>query len=109
MAVPVIKKLLKIFLQESTLLTVPRPCKVVNSLQYADSAILVTEPSAFGLHDLKMAVQLVRNFHLPFGVTINKYNAEDDRVQKYCEGENINILGIIPTEEKQQRFILQKK
>ena len=97
MAVPVIRRLLKIFLLEQILLIAPRDLLQCSKfLQYADGAILVTEPSSFGLHDLKMAVQLVRNFHLPFGVIINKYNAEDDRVQKYCEGENINILGIIP-------------
>lgn len=98
MAVPVIKKILKNLPAGANLIDCAHgiSCNVVNSLQYADSAILVTEPSVFGLHDLKKAVQLVRNFHLPFGVIINKYNAEDDRVQKYCEGENINILGAIP-------------
>jgi MinD superfamily P-loop ATPase len=98
MAVPVIKKLLKNFPTGINLIDCApgTSCNVVNSLQYADSAILVTEPSVFGFHDLKMAVQLVRNFHLPFGVIINKYNAEDDRVQKYCEKEDINILGAIP-------------
>lgn len=98
MAVPVIKKLLKNLLQGTNLIDCApgTSCNVVNSLQYADGAILVTEPSSFGLHDLKMAVQLVRNFNLPFGVIINKYNAEDERIQKYCEQEDINILGIIP-------------
>ena len=98
MAVPVIKKLLKNLPTGINLIDCApgTSCNVVNSLQYADSAILVTEPSAFGLHDLKMAVQLVRNFNLPFGVIINKYNAENERIQKYCEQEDINILGIIP-------------
>ena len=98
MAVPVIKKLLKNLPQGTNLIDCApgTSCNVVNSLQYADGAILVTEPSSFGLHDLKMAVQLVRNFNLPFGVVINKYNAKDDRIQKYCEQEDINILGIIP-------------
>lgn len=97
-AVPVIKKLLKNLPIGINLVDCApgTSCNVVNSLQYIDGAILVTEPSVFGLHDLKMAVQLVRNFHLPFGVIINKYNAEDDRIQKYCEQENINILGTIP-------------
>jgi MinD superfamily P-loop ATPase len=98
MAVPVIKKLLKNLPAGTNLIDCApgTSCNVVNSLQYADGAILVTEPSSFGLHDLKMAVQLVRNFNLPFGVVINKYNAKDDRIQKYCEQEDINILGIIP-------------
>lgn len=97
-AVPVIKDLLK-NLPESINLIDCAPgtsCNVVTALQYADGAILVTEPSSFGLHDLKMAVQLARNFNLPFGVVINKFNADDNRIQMYCEEENIEILGVIP-------------
>lgn len=47
-----------------------------------------------------MAVQLVRSFNLPFGVVINKHITEDDRIQKYCERENIEILGVIPYRRK---------
>ena len=98
MAVPVIKELLKNLPAGTNLIDCApgTSCNVVSALQYADGAILVTEPSSFGLHDLKMAVQLVRNFNIPFGVVINKYNAEDCRIQRYCERENIEILGAIP-------------
>ena len=72
---------------------------MVSSLHYADGAVLVTEPSAFGLHDLKMAVKLVRNFNLPFGVIVNKYNG-DDRIQKFCQEENIPVLGTITYQRK---------
>jgi MinD superfamily P-loop ATPase len=98
MAVPVIKKLLKNLSKGAHLIDCApgTSCNVVSALQYADSAILVTEPSSFGLHDLKMAVKLVRSFNLPFGVIVNKHNAGDDRIQKYCEAENIEILGVIP-------------
>jgi MinD superfamily P-loop ATPase len=98
MAVPIIKELLKNLPTRINLIDCApgTSCNVVSSLQYADSAILVTEPSSFGLHDLKMAVQLVKSFNLPFGVVINKYNADDSRIQRYCEGENIKILEVIP-------------
>ncbi len=98
MAVPVIKELLKNLPAGTNLIDCApgTSCNVVSALQYADGAILVTEPSSFGLHDLKMAVQLVRNFNIPFDVVINKYNAEDCRIQRYCERENIEILGTIP-------------
>ena len=98
MAVPVIKDLLKNLPEGMNLIDCApgTSCNVVSSLQYADGAILVTEPSSFGLHDLKMAVQLVRIFNIPFGVVINKYNADDGRIQRYCMGENIKILGVIP-------------
>jgi MinD superfamily P-loop ATPase len=98
MAVPVIKELLKNLPKGINLIDCApgTSCNVVSSLQYADGAILVTEPSSFGLHDLKMAVQLIRNFNLPFGVIINKYKTGNDRIQRYCSEENIKILGIIP-------------
>jgi MinD superfamily P-loop ATPase len=98
MAVPVIKELLKNLPAGINLIDCApgTSCNVVSSLQYAYGAILVTEPSSFGLHDLKMAVQVVKSFNLPFGVVINKYNPDDGRIQKYCEGENIQILGLIP-------------
>jgi len=96
MAVPVIRRLLKNLPTGTNLIDCApgTSCNVVSSLQYADGAILVTEPSSFGLHDLKMAVQLVRSFNLPFGVVINKHNTEDDRIQTYCEKEKYrNIRG----------------
>ena len=98
MAVPVIKELLE-DLPEGTNLIDCAPgtsCNIVSALRYANGAILVTEPSSLGLHDLKMAVQLVRNFNLPFGVIINKYEVGEDRIQKYCQQENIKILEVIP-------------
>ncbi|WP_058484908.1 nucleotide-binding protein [Defluviitalea phaphyphila] len=97
MAVPVIKDVLKDLPNGINFIDCApgTSCNVVNSLSYADGAILVTEPSAFGLHDLNMAVNLVRNFHIPFGVIINKYNPKDNRIQKYCQKENIKILGTI--------------
>lgn len=98
MAVPVIKELLTNLPEGVNLLDCSpgTSCNVVCSLQYADSAVLVTEPSLFGLHDLKMAVQLVRCFNLPLSVIINKYNREDDRIERYCQQENIRVLGVIP-------------
>jgi len=98
MAVPVIKQLLKSLSTGANLIDCApgTSCNIVTSLQYVDAAILVTEPSSLGLHDLKMAVQLVRSFNLPFGVIINKHNAGDYRIQEYCEKENVEILGIIP-------------
>lgn len=71
-------------------------CNVVSSLQYVDAALLVTEPTEFGLHDLKMAVKLVRMFGIPFGVVINKDVPGENRIQKYCQAEGIPVFGTIP-------------
>lgn len=98
MAVPVIRKLLENLSDGINLIDCPpgTSCNVVNALQYADSAILVTEPSEFGLHDLKMAVELVKMYNIPFGIVINKDDGSDNIVKKYCKEEKIPLIGIIP-------------
>ena len=98
MAVPILKELLSDIPQDGINILDSPPgtsCNVVNTLHYADRAILVTEPTAFGLHDLKMAVELVKTFHIPFGLIINKYD-ENQYLNKYIHDENINLLGHIP-------------
>lgn len=98
MAVPVIRELLNGLSKETNLIDCPpgTSCNVVNSLKYADGAILVTEPSEFGLHDLKMAVELVKMYDIPFGIVINKDDGKDNIVKKYCKEENIELIGTIP-------------
>lgn len=98
MAVPVIRQLLKNLSDGVNLIDCPpgTSCNVVNSLKYADSAILVTEPSEFGLHDLKMAVELVKMYNIPFGIVINKDDGSDNIVKKFCREEKIPLIGTIP-------------
>ncbi|WP_132995392.1 nucleotide-binding protein [Sporanaerobacter acetigenes] len=98
MAVPVIKELLKDLSEENNIIDCPpgTSCNVVNTLKYADSAILVTEPTKFGLHDLKIAVGVVRMFHIPFGIIINKDDEKENIIRKYSKEENIDIIGSIP-------------
>ncbi len=67
-------------------------CQAVATLRQADFALLVTEPTPFGLHDLKLAVDTVRALHVPFGVAINRVGIGDDRVQRYCAAEQIPVL-----------------
>lgn len=98
MAVPIIRQLLKNLSGDYNLIDCPpgTSCNVVNALKYAEAAILVTEPSEFGLHDLKMAVELVKMYKIPFGIVINKDDGKDNIVKKYCRNEEIKIIGIIP-------------
>ena len=97
MAVPVIRQLLKNLSSNSNLIDCPpgTSCNVVNALKYAQAAILVTEPSEFGLHDLKMAVELVKMYDIPFGIVVNKDDGKDNIIKKYCGKEEIKILGTI--------------
>ncbi|MBW6411206.1 P-loop NTPase [Clostridium weizhouense] len=98
MAVPVIRELLNDLPENINLIDCPpgTSCNVVTSLKYADSAILVTEPSEFGLHDLKMAVELVKMYNIPFGIVINKDDGKDNIIKKYCKNEKIDLIGVIP-------------
>lgn len=99
MAVPILKELLSNAPEKGINILDSPPgtsCNVVNTLHYADRAILVTEPTAFGLHDLEMAVELVKTFKIPFGLIINKYDEKNQYLNKYIEDENINLLGNIP-------------
>jgi len=71
-------------------------CPVVEAVKGVDYVLLVTEPTPFGLNDLKLAVGLVREMNLPFAVIINRYGIGDDEVEKYCVSENIGIALRLP-------------
>jgi MinD superfamily P-loop ATPase len=76
-----------------TILDVPpgTSCPVVEAVKGADFVLLVTEPTPFGLNDLKLALGLVREMKLSFAVAINRYGTGDDEVEKYCKTENIEV------------------
>ena len=75
-------------------------CPVIESIRDCDFVILVTEPTPFGLNDLKLAVEMVRALRLPFGVVINRANVGDDKVQLYCTENDIEVLEEIPDDRK---------
>lgn len=76
-----------------TILDVPpgTACPVVAALRGVDFVLLVTEPTPFGLHDLRLAVELAREMELKFAVAINRDGLGDDAVEKYCRQEGIDI------------------
>lgn len=71
-------------------------CPVVETLRKVDYAIMVTEPTPFGLHDLELAVSIVREMEVPFGVVINRDNASYSKIDEFASRENIDILERIP-------------
>ena len=75
-------------------------CPVIVTLRGADGAVLVTEPTPFGLHDLTLAVAMVRELRLPFGVVVNRMGAGDGRVHEYCRAQGIPILLEIPDDRR---------
>jgi len=75
-------------------------CPVVATVRGADYVLLVTEPTPFGLHDLTLAVDMVRELKIPFGVVVNRAGIGDDRVQAYCLSEKIPVLAEIPDDRR---------
>lgn len=75
-------------------------CSVVKTLDGADYAVLVTEPTKFGLHDLKLAVELVVDMKIPFGIIVNRNVGDITMLQEYCISENIDLIGEIPFSRK---------
>jgi MinD superfamily P-loop ATPase len=75
-------------------------CPVVESIRDSDFVLLVTEPTPFGLNDLKLAVEMVRALRLPFGVIINRADLGDDEVLRYCHQDGIKILTEIPDDRR---------
>jgi MinD superfamily P-loop ATPase len=73
-------------------------CPVIEAVKGADFVLLVTEPTPFGLNDLQLAVEMVRELKLPFAVAINRCDIGDDRVVRYCQQEDIEILLEIPND-----------
>ena len=71
-------------------------CPTIAAIKDADVAILVTEPTPFGLHDLQAAVGVARSVEVPVFVVINRDGIGDDRVEQYCEQEGIPIAMKIP-------------
>jgi len=72
-------------------------CPVVEALRGADFALLVTEPTPFGLHDLRLITQLVQEeFHIPCGVVINKSGERDDMIESFCQEKSIPVFMRLP-------------
>jgi MinD superfamily P-loop ATPase len=66
----------------------------------SDFVLLVTEPTPFGLNDLKLAVEMVRSLKLNLGVIINRSDVGNDDVRVYCAEEHIPILMEIKNDRK---------
>ncbi len=82
-------------------------CPTIAAIQGADVALLVTEPTPFGLHDLKAAVGVARSVEVPIGVVINRDGIGDDRVERYCADEGIPIVMRIPFDREIARLYSQ--
>ncbi|MCL3781181.1 cobyrinic acid a,c-diamide synthase [Prolixibacteraceae bacterium JC049] len=71
-------------------------CPMVETVADADFVVLVTEPTPFGLYDLKLAVDVVKQLGVPFGVFVNKAGLGTDKMYEYLKAEEIMLLGEVP-------------
>ncbi len=75
-------------------------CPVVETMRGADFILLVTEPTPFGLHDLKQVVGITRELGIPSGVVVNRDGIGDNAVEAYCAEAGLPILLRIPMERR---------
>jgi MinD superfamily P-loop ATPase len=87
---------------ETNIIDVPpgTSCPVIESIYGSDYCLLVTEPTPFGLHDLKLMVMVLKELRIPFGVIINRAGIGDKKVYEYCGVERIPILLEIPFDRR---------
>ena len=71
-------------------------CSMVFAVKDCDYCILVTEPTPYGLNDLVLSIDVLKDLKKPFGVIINRDGIGDEEVEKYCNEKSIKILEKIP-------------
>jgi MinD superfamily P-loop ATPase len=85
-------------------------CPVISSVTGADHVVIVTEPTLSGVHDMKRALQLVKGFHVPCSVVINKYDINPqvtESLETTCREESALLLGCIPYDDSVIRTMVR--
>lgn len=103
MSPPLIKEVVKSLPDEGLCIVDCPPgtsCPLVAAVRKLDFVLLVAEPSPFGLNDLSLTVETLRELRLPFAVIQNRLMPEDRLVEEYCRAEGIKILMNIPYDRK---------
>lgn len=112
LAVPVIAKTLK-STDENALRIIDAPpgtsCPVMETIKDVDYTVLVTEPTPFGLNDLKLMVETMRKMKGKFGVVINRAGLGDNEIYDYLKSENIDLLMEIPFDKNLARIYSEGK
>jgi len=73
-------------------------CPVIASLAGTDLALVVTEPTPSGSHDMERIVELARHFKIAAACCINKYDLNHDNsdgIERWCRAQSIPVLGKI--------------
>ena len=104
---PVIRKVKECANHDGTVIIDVPPgtsCPVVEAVKGSDFCLLVTEPTPFGLNDLVLAVETVRELNIPCGVVINRAGIGDAKVAEYCLRENIPVMLTVPLDTEIARL-----
>ncbi len=75
-------------------------CPAINAMKDADFVLMVSEPTPFGLHDLRLAVEAVKLLNIPCGLVINRADIGDRKLWDYAAAENLPILMEIPFDRR---------
>lgn len=107
MATPIIRQLKKIdhFIKREDMITIldappGASCSVVETLRAVDFAVLVTEPTPFGMHDLKQILGILEELKIPSGVIINRKGIGDEELEGFLKEKQIPVLMKIPFEKE---------
>lgn len=103
MATPIIHSLKEAIDSQRTIVLDAPPgtaCPAIATLHGADVALLVTEPTRFGLHDLRAAVGVARALDLPVAVVVNRCGLGDAGIDAYCREESIPVVLRVPFERQ---------
>jgi MinD superfamily P-loop ATPase len=103
-AVPVIRLLKKTAPSDVQIRIIDAPpgasCPVVESLAGSDFALLVTEPTPFGIHDLRAAIEVVRHLGIPFGVVLNRYDNGSFPYVENIKNLDATVIDTLPFDRK---------
>jgi len=112
MSPPLIKKV-RSAIKPDTVSIIDAPpgtsCPVIVAMKGVDFVLLVTEPTPFGLHDLKLAFEAVQLLDIPCGLVINRSDIGNDSVYQYAKEKNLPILLEIPFDRQIARIYSKGK
>jgi len=71
-------------------------CPVVETMDGCDVCILVTESTPFGMHDLRLAIDVAGRLGIPAGIVINRSDGKDQATLEFCKDLGLEVLMTIP-------------
>lgn len=105
--VPVIKAAISAATENDVVILDSPPgtsCPFIQTVEKADFVLLITEPTPFGLSDLKQSVETLKTMDKPYAVVINRAGLGDDAIYNYLEEENISLMMEIPFDKEIAKY-----